>query len=420
MKNKSVVLVFLLTLYIAPLISLATYDASAIPTQPNNTNFVLASEAWLTGWDYRQEIEITGSVGASTNYVINFTVSHNVNMENDFGDIRFTDNDKTTELEYYFEEVIPANYVDVWVKVTDNLDSNQLIYMYYGKTGASTTSNATAVFPFYDGFEIDDFGNWDTVGAVFSRNHDMIGGGGDWFAPRGEYSAFADSASSDRILAKTISVDYDCIFHSWLYLDDSVGSGANTYIFYPPQGYCVYSDANDVAFNNGSVYYYAENVLSIETWYEFEIAIDVSEQLATFYLDGVQKNSMVLSWSSITQIRVITDTSTNIDFYFDDYYVRKWVSIEPEATIQPTVENAPVVEWHTIGTGEFYVIIDVSPTYLWAVDVLLVFFGAGMIIFSTSYFAVKIKNKDVDTNACFYGSILFIFGWALLLGVVIG
>lgn len=115
--------------------------------------------AWFSDYNYRKFVNITGETGAGVNYqvplVIGSSSGGNFNLEGhcvDFpNDIRFTDNDETTELDYFIENET-ADPITVWVNVTDNLDSDQTIYCYYGKSGVSTTSNGNTTFPFFDHF----------------------------------------------------------------------------------------------------------------------------------------------------------------------------------------------------------------------------------------------------------------------------
>lgn len=60
----------------------------------------------------------------------------------DFGDIRFTENDGSTELEYGIEEQVNGSYALFWVNVTTipSSPANATIYMYYGNATATTTS----------------------------------------------------------------------------------------------------------------------------------------------------------------------------------------------------------------------------------------------------------------------------------------
>jgi hypothetical protein len=122
----------------------------------------LSQSGWLNGWQYRKSHTITGSAGAGTDYQIRIIVhrttgsdrGENVyvgtNCQINFGDIRFTEGDGLTELDYWLEEYTESVDATFWVEVTDDLGSNQEIYAYYGTSETSTTtSNGDDVFLFY-------------------------------------------------------------------------------------------------------------------------------------------------------------------------------------------------------------------------------------------------------------------------------
>ncbi|MFW9788128.1 MAG: DUF2341 domain-containing protein [Candidatus Thorarchaeota archaeon] len=137
---------------------------------------------WLEGWEYRKSHSITGSVGAGIGYQMRVIVHRfagldsgedvyvGTNCQSDFGDIRFTDGDGTTLLDYWLEEatVVRATF---WVEVNDNLDTDQTIYIYYSAFSAKTSlSSGYNTFPLFD-----DFNRADT---------DLVGGG--WFDDSGD------------------------------------------------------------------------------------------------------------------------------------------------------------------------------------------------------------------------------------------
>jgi len=124
--------------------------------------------SWLTGWQYRKSHDINGSTtGAVTYYQIRITVHYgsgtdsgehvylNGKCRTDFGDIRFTSDDGVTELSYWIEEKIDSNYAVFWIKVPyiPASPNNATIYIYYGKSDATTTSNGEDTFAFFDDFE---------------------------------------------------------------------------------------------------------------------------------------------------------------------------------------------------------------------------------------------------------------------------
>jgi hypothetical protein len=111
-------------------------------------------------WQYRKSHIVQSAPGAGTNYQVQVIVhkgggadtGDDVYLDNhcqdDFGDVRFTRSDGITELDYWLESYAGGDEATFWVKVSDNLSSsNATIYVYYGNSGASTTSNGASTFP---------------------------------------------------------------------------------------------------------------------------------------------------------------------------------------------------------------------------------------------------------------------------------
>ena len=74
----------------------------------------------------------------------------------DYGDIRFTDSDGTTLLNYWQEA--DGRF---WVKVPEiPANSNKTIYVYYGNSEATSLSNGEAVFDFFATFGSDKFSSY--------------------------------------------------------------------------------------------------------------------------------------------------------------------------------------------------------------------------------------------------------------------
>ena len=109
--------------------------------------------AWLSGWSYRKEISITGQSGAGTDFQVVFDIGDSAGGDfhleghctNFPEDIEVTDNDGTTLLKFYIPDKT-ADPIEMWVKVADDLGSNQTIYVYYGKSGATTNSDGSDTF----------------------------------------------------------------------------------------------------------------------------------------------------------------------------------------------------------------------------------------------------------------------------------
>jgi len=135
-----------------------------------------------TPWPYHKQVTITGQSGAGTDYQVLLNVgessgatgedfdlaSHATNFPND---IMFTATDGITVLPYYVEETTgttPNRLSKIWVKVSANLDTNQNIIIYYGKTGATSQSSGDNTFRFFDNFDDSaiNAGKWVTANCA--------------------------------------------------------------------------------------------------------------------------------------------------------------------------------------------------------------------------------------------------------------
>jgi len=130
---------------------------------------------WLAGWSYRKKHEINGSsAGAETNYQVKVVIHYgsgtdsgenvylNGECRTDFGDIRFTDDDGTTLLDYWMEEKVDSDYAVFWVEVPSIPSSpdTATIYIYYGKSDATYSGSGKDTFlEFYD-FTTDESSDW--------------------------------------------------------------------------------------------------------------------------------------------------------------------------------------------------------------------------------------------------------------------
>jgi hypothetical protein len=140
-----------------------------------------SGENWLSGWTYRQKLTIQSATGAGTNYQIPITVlktGTNSHCRDDFGDLRFTASDGSTLLDYWMQSVSLGSQALFCVNDTDNLSSsNSTIYMYYGNSGATTTSNGKATFQFFDNFSADSSIDWTNTWQSSAQSLYSLSGG---------------------------------------------------------------------------------------------------------------------------------------------------------------------------------------------------------------------------------------------------
>ena len=122
---------------------------------------------WLNDWSYRRAITITEQSGGTlTDYQVKVSLnSSNFDFSKanaDGSDIRFTEDDGTTLLNYWIEEWDnTSEEAIIWVKIPSILANGDItIYIYYGNTSATDISDGSAVWDFFDNFETDTISYW--------------------------------------------------------------------------------------------------------------------------------------------------------------------------------------------------------------------------------------------------------------------
>ena len=113
---------------------------------------------WLEGWLYRKKVTITGASGAGVGYQMMLrvrrgngndtgnTVYVGTKCREDFGDLRFADAEGNVFP--YAITMMTSDEAIVWIKVNVDLNYNNNIYVYYGKSDAQSLSNVDATFIF--------------------------------------------------------------------------------------------------------------------------------------------------------------------------------------------------------------------------------------------------------------------------------
>ena len=151
------------------------------------------NEPWLDGYGYRKSHIIEDSNGAGAGYIVGIQVRNGTGTDGtvtingtefglvytnpayaDFRDVRFTDNDKITQLGYWIENKSDGHWANFWVRVADSLSSASVtIYVYWHNVHAVNGSSGESVFPFWDDFA-DRFDTvwhrYSTTVGVFTTN----------------------------------------------------------------------------------------------------------------------------------------------------------------------------------------------------------------------------------------------------------
>ncbi len=108
----------------------------------------------------KRPITIYGSSSDLTGYQVEVVVDYDSDMQPDFDDLRFKDDDEVTELPYWIENYNPSENAIVWVKVPSiPASDNKTIYMYYGNPSVGSESSKENTMGIVDvgvGADVDD------------------------------------------------------------------------------------------------------------------------------------------------------------------------------------------------------------------------------------------------------------------------
>jgi len=131
---------------------------------------------WLSGWTYRKSVTLSRVSGVVTNYQMKVLVGESSgasgadvhcegHCKTDFADLRFTNSDGTTLLDYWIESIsgtTPNQLATVWIEFDSIGTSATTFYMYYGNPGAGAASDGDSTFILFDDFNGSslDTGKW--------------------------------------------------------------------------------------------------------------------------------------------------------------------------------------------------------------------------------------------------------------------
>ncbi|MFQ6063535.1 MAG: DUF2341 domain-containing protein, partial [Methanosarcinales archaeon] len=141
--------------------------AIAIPLLLLNSGIALASNTdwWNSDWQYRRSITISNTENPNdlVDYQVKIVVPYSSGMQSNFSDLRFTYKSGTEkEIPYWLEDYTTSTNATVWLKIPLlPKTSNTTIWLYYGNALASSESNGSEVFEFWDDFNTNTLSNYD-------------------------------------------------------------------------------------------------------------------------------------------------------------------------------------------------------------------------------------------------------------------
>ncbi|MBW6461507.1 MAG: DUF2341 domain-containing protein [DPANN group archaeon] len=145
---------------------------------------------WNTSdsWAYKKEINISNTGAELTDYQFKIIIDKEISMNADYSDLRFTDNNNY-QLNYWVEENNIVHAI-VWVKVNLSAFTNTTINVYYGNPYATSKSNESNIFLFYDDFSSSSFISYENDCKPDSMSTSTTQSGTYYTAP---YGAFIDT-----------------------------------------------------------------------------------------------------------------------------------------------------------------------------------------------------------------------------------
>jgi len=327
-----------------------------LDTSSNSGDVKLASKTdWYdSNWQYRKSHVVQSAPNAGTDYQVRLIVHQgsgtdtgynvylNNHCENGFGDVRFTNSDGTTELDYWLESYTSGDEATFWIKVSDDLSSSDAtIYIYYGNSGASTTSDGASTFPdlfthflgdsLPSGWEIDG----DTVGSMVIEDSLLKltaqkEASGSWLK-RGVRTSSNVWTNDCALMYRIDTINYypEVTDRRRWFLG---GEGGNYYLEFQSYGdkirvrdWNLYDEYSPCDFSGGEVVWLAKESGNDGVAYYY-----VNGSLVDNLDNGLHPDHAFSDFSVVFNVQVGSNAMPDIDYtYIDWVAVRKFVYPEP-------------------------------------------------------------------------------------------
>ena len=322
-------------------------SSETIPQAISNNHFY-ALDPWIDdpGWSYKKVINITGQSGAGTYYQVNLSIGgssggdfHLEGHCTDFpNDTVVTDDDGTTKLPFWIENS-SADPIQMWVNVSDDLNTSQNVCIYYGKSGESSARDIGNTFPFGDDFPGDTLNatKWPSTndnpsvsgGQVHLDNDDRI---------RGSTAFGFGYAIESRAKANEQDVIFVALLQDILDESDAVdlanSDATSPNDFDELRCRCVKASASDDDFRTFSDFR--------NTWYTYRIK-RISET-HTIFEQGVNSytdDNVHVPTIDLYPVFGAWDSSQESQLDVDWVFVRKCQAAEPAFNSAGSEESAP-------------------------------------------------------------------------------
>lgn len=382
-----------------------------LSTKPGN------SQDWFdTDWNYRRAVAASNTAGYA---LADFQVQITLDASFDFSDadpngndIRFTEDDGISLLSYWIEDWdVSGSHASLWVKLPSIPISGATLYLYYGNLSASSASDGTAAFEFFDDFEIN-LAKWTVSGGTWTTIETTEQNGSTGYVAQGTTTGIQllqsiGFSGTDYVLegyGKQVSdrqwglctrvTSSDNFYLSMLYEDLDATNNLYLYIWQPT----IHPNQNT-----------AVGVINMNTWYK--MTIKVYDDTVSTYIDDVEELTVEDATHTSGGIALLGNNNTVAQF--NDIRVRKYSASEPTSSVgieesQPSTIDIAI--FHTT-CGDFEVKLrpsrDITDNYLTNIQFTLKW-PANTVNLNNFYsdFGVSLQSVSIenDTNYAIFAS----------------
>ena len=314
----------------------------------------------LVCWRYYRRITITNSGStALTDYQIKVSLD-NTNFDfskanSDGSDIRFTDDDGSTLINFWIESWDSSGQTaTIWVKVPSiSASSSKNIYMYYGNVGAINVSSFVNTFIEGDRFNRADntvVGNTEIGGLLWTERQNA-GSGVDFeiqsnalvYLGTNTYPTFCTIPFNQQ----NIVVDFDLYVPTTSYVGGmEIWKTAEDRYYHNYSG--TVADALVIYFGDGLIETQGYSISGItssthytlNTWHKISVRIS-GLTAAKVYVDGIKELDFTCSSASNNYISFFDYRQQNIKW--DNFRVREYTNLEPTISIGAERESTNVL-----------------------------------------------------------------------------
>jgi hypothetical protein len=289
---------------------------------------------------YSNKIGLIYMTETTSPYNVIFAYLTGNKMRLDCGDIRFTDSDGSTLLNYWIESGCNSANTKIWVKVPSiPASSTKTIYVYYGNPSAASASNATNTMLWYDDFDDKTVGQvpsgWTTSGGTWAVSTDTSVSGTKSL----KQSTVTVYGPNPHIYVSSVSIDNVSV-EAKIRLNGQRQMGvlarrtsSNTFYFWE-----IELDDQRITlrrFVSGSSTILATFSYSVSANQWYKLRLDVVGNSLKGYLDDIIRASVTdtgITAPGNVGVHDNIEVDTN-PHYVDDFIVRKLASPEPTTSV---------------------------------------------------------------------------------------